>query len=105
MLDLSVYKTRYYEVKVDDNLTVNLEMPKKKQLKTIMSLTKSLNGDVLSETDIDSLYDATLIAFNKNKEGKHFTEDDIEEMLGFNSLYAFFDGYYSWVADNINQKN
>ena len=105
MLDLSAYKTRYYEVKVDDKLTVHLEMPKKKQLKKIMSLTKSLNGDVLSEEDIDSLYDATLIAFNKNKEGKQFSEDDIEEMLGFNSLYAFFDGYYSWVADNINQKN
>ena len=105
MLDLSIYKTRYYEVKVDDKLTINLEMPKKKQLKKIMSLTKSLNGDVLNEEDIDSLYDATLIAFNKNKEGKQFTEDDIEEMLGFNSLYAFFDGYYSWVADNINQKN
>ena len=105
MLDLSIYKTRYYEVKIDDNLTINLEMPRKKQLKKIMSLTKSLNGDVLNEEDIDSLYDATLIAFNKNKEGKQFTEDDIEEMLGFNSLYAFFDGYYSWVADNINQKN
>ena len=70
MLDLSIYKTRYYEVKVDDKLTINLEMPKKKQLKKIMSLTKSLNGDVLNEEDIDSLYDATLIAFNKNKEGK-----------------------------------
>ena len=105
MLDLTIYKSRYYEVKLDENLIIHLEMPKKKQLKTIMSLTKSLNGDMLTENDIDSLYEASLIAFNKNKEGKTFTEDEIEEILGFNSLYAFFDGYYSWVAENINQKN
>ena len=57
MLDLTIYKTRYYEVKVDENVIIHLEMPKKKQLKTIMSLTKSLNGDILNEEDIvRSLY-------------------------------------------------
>ena len=32
-------------------------------------------------------------------------QDAIDEILGFNALYAFFDGYYTWVAENINQKN
>lgn len=49
MLDLTIYKSRYYEVKVDENLIIHLEMAKKKQLKTIMSLTKSLSGDTLTE--------------------------------------------------------
>ena len=105
MLDLTIYKTRYYEVKIDENLIIHLEMPKKKQLKSIIALTKNLNSKELNENDIDSLYEASLIAFNKNKEGKKFSEDEIEEILGFNSLYAFFNGYYSWVAENINQKN
>ena len=105
MLDLTIYKSQYYEVKVDEKTIIHLEMPKKKQLKAIMSLTKDLNNDNLTVEDIDSLYEAVLIAFNKNKEGKRFNEDQIEEILGFNSLYAFFDGYYTWVADNLNQKN
>lgn len=33
MLDLSIYKSRYYEVKLDENLVVNIEPPKIKQLK------------------------------------------------------------------------
>lgn len=30
MLDLSIYKSRYYEVKLDENLVVNIESPKRK---------------------------------------------------------------------------
>jgi len=105
MLDLTIYKSRYYDVKINDEEVIHLEMPKKKQLKSIISLTKNLNSKDLNEDDIDSLYEASLIAFNKNKEGRVFTEDEIEDILGINSLYAFFNGYYSWVAENINQKN
>lgn len=105
MLDLTIYKSRYYEVKIGENNIVHLEPPKRKQLKTILSLTKSLNKENLSDTDIDNLYEAVLIAFNKNKEQKTFSEDDIDEILDFNGLYAFFEGYYSWVAENVNQKN
>ena len=105
MLDLTIYKSQYYQVKLDERTILHLALPKKKQLKTIMSLTKDLNNDDLTVEDIDSLYEAVLIAFNKNKEGRRFSEDQIEEIIGFNSLYAFFDGYYTWVADNLNQKN
>ena len=60
-------------------------MPKKKQLKTIMSLTNDLNNDNLTVEDIDSLYEAEPIAFNKTKEGleylrnaKRLEETDID---------------------------
>ena len=105
MLDLTIYKSRYYEVKVGENDIVYLETPKKKQLKVLLSLTKRLDNKNLTEEDIDSLYEAASIAFNKNKEGRKFTEDVIEELLGLNALYDFFKGYYSWVADNVSQKN
>ena len=105
MLDLTKYKSRYYEVKISETETINIETPKRKQLKTILSLTKNMNAESMSETDIDNLYEAASIAFNKNKEGKKFTEEQIDEILGFNSLYAFFEGYYTWVAENIEQKN
>lgn len=105
MLDLTIYKAQHYPVKVGINNVVNLETPKKKQLKKIMSLTKSLSAEELTEEDIESLYEAAFIAFNKNKEGRKFTEDEIEDILSINALYAFFDGYYTWVAENLNQKN
>ena len=105
MLDLTMYKSRYYEVKISETETIHIETPKRKQLKTILSLTKGMNKDNISDQDIDSLYEAALIAFNKNKEGKTFNADEIDEILGFNALYAFFEGYYTWVAENVNQKN
>ena len=76
---LSIYKSRYYEVKLDENLIVNIEPPKRKQLKKVLTLTKSMNGKNLNESDIDNIYDASLI--------------------------AFFEGYYNWVMENVNQKN
>lgn len=105
MLDLSVYKSQYYPVKIDDNTVIHLETPKRKQLKKIMTLTKNLNGESLSDEDIDSLYEAVAIAFNKNKEGRKFSEDELDDVLSFNALYAFFEGYYTWVAENVNSKN
>lgn len=105
MLDLSVYKSRYYEVKLDKNTTINIEPPKRKQLKKILSLTKSMNDNNLSENDIDNLYDAAEIALSKNKEGKTFTAENIEDYLDIAALVAFFDGYYTWVMENVNQKN
>lgn len=105
MLDLSIYKSRYYEVKLDENNTINIEAPKRKQLKKIISLTKVLNGQNLEGEDIDSLYEAAEIALSKNKEGKKFTADQIEDHLDLAALVAFFDGYYSWVMENVNQKN
>ena len=105
MLDLTVYKTRYYEIKICENNIVHLETPKKKQLKVLLNLTKKVDSKNLTEEDMDALYEAALIAFNKNKEGRTFTEEEIEELLGLNALYDFFKGYYSWVADNVSQKN
>ncbi len=105
MLDLTVYKTRYYEIKIGENNIVHLETPKKKQLKVLLNLTKKVDSKNLTEEDMDALYEAALIAFNKNKEGRTFTEEEIEELLGLNALYDFFKGYYSWVADNVSQKN
>ena len=105
MLDLSVYKSRYYEVKLDKNTIINIEPPKRKQLKKVLSLTKSVNEQNFDDGDIDNLYEAAEIALSKNKEGKIFTADDIENYLDLAALVAFFDGYYSWVMDNVNQKN
>ena len=105
MLDLSIYKSRYYEVKLDENTVVNIEPPKRKQLKKILSLTKSVNDKNFSEEDIDNLYEAATIALSKNKENKQFTVDKVEDYLDLGALVAFFDGYYTWVMENINQKN
>ena len=105
MLDLSVYKSRYYEVKLDENTIINIEPPKRKQLKKVLTLTKSINEQTLDDGDIDNLYEAAEIALSKNKEGKTFTADNIEDYLDLAALVAFFDGYYGWVMENVNQKN
>lgn len=105
MLDLSIYKTRYYEVKLDENTIINIEAPKRKQLKKVLSLTKNVNGQDLDDSDIDNLYEAAEIALSKNKEGKKFAAEEIEEILDLAALVAFFDGYYGWVMENVNQKN
>ena len=105
MLDLTIYKSRYYQVKINETEIINLESPKRKQLKNILLLTKNLNKENLSDDDKDKIYEALVMAFNKNKEGKVFTIDTIDEIVPLNALYAFFEGYYTWVAENVNQKN
>ena len=45
MLDLTIYKQRYYQIKLSDNDIINVEPPKRKQLKKILELTKCMNND------------------------------------------------------------
>lgn len=64
-----------------------------------------MSGENLNETDIDNFYDAAQIALSKNKENKSFTAESIEDYLDLAALIAFFEGYYNWVMENVNQKN
>lgn len=105
MLDLSVYKKKYFEVKINDSNVINLEFPTKKQLKTMLTLTKNINNGEITDKSLDDLYSAAHTAFNKNKERKSFSMEFIEENLNIKALYAFFEEYYTWVNDNMNQKN
>lgn len=105
MLDLTIYKQRYFQIKLSENDIINIEPPKRKQLQKILELTKSINNNDLTESDIDNLYEACLLAFNKNKEQRKFTMEGIDEILDLSSLLAFFDKYYSWIEENIDQKN
>ena len=59
----------------------------------------------LDESDIDNLYEASEIAISKNKESKKISSDAIEDYLDLAALIAFFEGYYNWVMENVNQKN
>ena len=64
-----------------------------------------MSNQSLDESDIDNLYEAAQIALSKNKENKSFTAESIEDYLDLAALIAFFEGYYNWVMENVNQKN
>ena len=105
MLDLTVYHKQYYEIKVSDTDILHLESPTRKQLKKLMELTKSLNQDNLADADIDMLYEAATMAINKNKENRSYNADQIDVILPFKALEVFFNKYYTWITDNVDQKN
>ena len=76
MLDLTVYKTRYYEIKIGENNIVHLETPKKKQLKVLLNLTKKVDSKNLTEEDMDALFPSTSdllfnLSLNENIANRH----------------------------------
>ena len=105
MFDLSIYKQRYFEVKLNNSLTVHIAMPTKKQLKNILSLTENIKDEKITGEGLDKLYSAIFIALNKNKENKKFNLEYVEDNFSITALYGFFDKYFTWVNDNLDQKN
>lgn len=87
-----------------NNLVINIETSKRKHLKKVLALTKSMSGENLNETNIDNLYEVAQIALSKNKENKSFNAESIEDYLDLTALITFFEGYYNWVMENVNQK-
>ena len=49
-----------------------------------------MSNQSLYESDINNLYETVEIAISKNKEGKKFTSDTIEDYLDLAALIAFF---------------
>ena len=95
MLDLTIYKSRYYPVKLSEDETINVEPPKRKQLKKILSLTKNMKAETLDENDIDNLYEAITLAINKNKEDKIFSQDKVDDIFSLNKYHAITINPYS----------
>jgi hypothetical protein len=95
MFDINNLNLDHFKVLID-NETIDINPPKVKALKKIMSLTS-----VNDETAIDGLVSAVHMIINSNKQDKKVSIEFIEDNFDIGMLNAFMNEYFKWVK-NIN---
>jgi len=98
MFDISVINKRYFDIKIGD-LTLEVEPPKIKTLKKIMSLSKSRSAEAM-----DDLAEAVHVILNKNKSG-YVVSSEIVDELDLDQLNEILTAYFEWLSKEKSSKN
>ncbi len=98
MFDINTISKRYFNIKLD-GLVLDVEPPKIKVLRKIVSLTKDK-----SEETMDNLTEAVRMILNKNKSGYHVPDEVVDE-LDFDQLMEILTAYFTWMNGVKNSPN
>ncbi|AEY64832.1 hypothetical protein [Clostridium sp. BNL1100] len=98
MFDISTINKRFFHIKID-GLELDVEPPKIKVLKKILSLSNQQG-----EQSIDKLSEAISLILSKNKSNYKVSEDIIDE-LDIDQYKAILTEYFKWIAVVKNSPN
>lgn len=98
MFDISSISKRYFQVKLNNGVQLNVEPPKIKTLKKLIASSK-----VKDEDAIDELTESVKLLLDKNKE--HRKVDEEVENMNYDQLTAVLNQYFDWLGKVKKSKN
>lgn len=104
MFDMTKIKTRYFDFKLKNGKTLNVEPPKVKVLKKIMNLS-NIDENNLSLDDFNALVEAASLAFSKNKQNMTLSVEYFDNNFDIDSLQDLLSAYFSWIDRVADSKN
>lgn len=105
MYDMTKLKKRYFSIKLTDGKVLNIEPPKMKVLKKILSMAEVEDTNELDQSDIDNLSEALSLALSKNKENYKISTDYIDENFDTTEIQDLLKNYFEWVESIQSSKN
>ena len=103
MYDMSKFLPRYFSIKLKNEKTIDVEPPKLKVLKKIMSLSK-VQGE-LTEENFDDIIKAVSMALSKNKQNYEVNIEWLTENHNIDELMELLTHYFDWVNEINDSKN
>lgn len=104
MFDMKALTPRYFEIRFRNGLKLEVEPPKLKTLKQIISITKvETNG--MTEDSLTGLFEGLALALSKNKQNKKIAVEFVEEQFNLSEVQEFLTAYFNWVGEIQNSKN
>lgn len=102
MLDLTTMtkSQKLYEIKMPDGQVLKLRMPTQKLLMKLVDMQKNLDDPMSALTTLISI--VTEI-FNLNTQGKKFADEDIENMLDFNTMMLVIKDYFETTTKTLGE--
>lgn len=104
MLDLSVIKESYFDIKLPNGDILNLKKCTQGMLNTVIDMGEKIKK-ANAKKAIDDIYSFATRIINRNKEEKEYTQEQIEDMLSFDVVTYFIEQYITWTFDVFKNPN
>lgn len=98
MFDVNTVNKRYFSIKLN-NLELEVEPPKLKQLKKIMSLSKVRDEDTLKD-----LAEVIRMILSKNTK-RYIVSEEIIDDLDLDQMNDILAAYFDWLGKEKTSKN
>lgn len=105
MLDFTKIKKKFMTVKIDEETTLYITSPRKKDLENMFAIQSILVGGEVSNEDVNLIYDTVADLLSNNKNKTKITADYISEIFGLDDIVVFLQAYMEFVTGAISQKN
>ena len=103
MLDYTKFKKKFDPITMPDGTVLHLLMPKKKTVGRMTALGKL--GENKEVDELDEMYSVAAEILSNNMQKKHFTADEVENMLDAEELGALFEEYAKFVSEIKSDPN
>lgn len=104
MFDMTKLVPRYFALKLPNESRIDVEPPKNKTIKKMLSLSQT-EEDAFTSDDFDNLIIALSMALSKNKQGRKISPEFIEENMNLDEMNELMKTYFDWVSEIKQSKN
>lgn len=105
MFDMRKVHTRYFKLTLPNGLFLEIEPPRIKTLKKILSLADLEHNETLDLEKLDDFAEGLSLALSKNKQKKTVTAEWIADNLDFDDITDLLTAYFNWVGEVQGSKN
>jgi len=106
MFDMRQLNVRYFEVRLQNGMRLDVEPPKLKVLKTISEMAKIEREVITNEGDVFTrLAEAISKALSKNKQQKKITTEFVLDTMNIDEMQGLLKAYFDWVGNIQYSKN
>jgi len=105
MLDLSLIKVKYCDIKLPNGDILNLLKCTQSMLGSVLEMSQKIQGDINNIEKLDEFYKLTTRVINRNKENKPYKQKQIEELLSIDVAMYLVEHYIKWTMEILNDPN
>lgn len=105
MFDMRNLVRRHFEVILPDGTHLEVEPPKMKVLRKMISLAQQEQNGELENEAFDDLLSALSLALSKNKQRQQISKQYLDAELNLDEVQALLISYFDWVSEIHDEKN
>ena len=102
MFDMTKIKTRYFNLTLPNGTVLEVEPPKMKVLRKVLSLATM---DDINVQSIDELSEGLSLVLSKNKQNHKVTAKWLMDNMDIDGLVTLTTAYFNWVGEVQGSKN
>jgi hypothetical protein len=105
MIDLTLLQDKTFDIKVNEDLILNIRKPNNQMFKDIAKIVEIIEANKEDDKIINIIYQFLTGVFNRNKNDKRFSQKEIEDLFDIDVAMYLIREYQGWVNEVLQDVN